>query len=121
MYGGEIFQLEKRCGEIQTYIKRLYEDRVKNIIANDTFISLLNDYSKEKETINTQYQHIKKLQQELKASQIGSEDYKKCLMDIIQFKTTDKAILTQLIEKIEIDKDRNVFISYNFKNPFPNE
>jgi DNA invertase Pin-like site-specific DNA recombinase len=121
MYGGEILQLEKRCGEIQTYIKRLYEDRVKNIIANDTFISLLNDYSKEKETINTQYQHIKKLQQELKASQIGSEDYKKCLIDIIQFKTTDKAILTQLIEKIDIDKDRNVFISYNFKNPFPNE
>jgi hypothetical protein len=121
MYIGEILQLEKRCGEIQNYIKRLYEDRVKNIVENDTFITLLSDYSKEKEIIKTRYHHIKKLQQELRASQIGCEDCKKCLTDIIQFNTTDKAILTQLIKKIEIDKDRNVFISYNFKNPFQKE
>lgn len=121
MYSGELVQLEKRRKEIQTFMKKLYEDKVNKIITNDTFITLINDYIKEKENVNTRYEQMKKLQQVLNSNNQDSEDYKKVLTDIIQFETPDKTILTQLIERIEIDKDRNAFIQYNFKNPFTEE
>ncbi len=118
LYDVEMAQLEKRSLEIQTYIKKLYEDKVKNVITEDIFISLTNDYNKEKEILNTRYQHIKKEQQNIEDKKNQSKNYEKLLLDIIQFETPDKTILSQLIEKIEIDKDRNVYLNYNFENPF---
>ena len=118
IYNRELGQLEKRRTEIQTFMKKLYEDKVNKTITNDTFITIINDYIKEKEKINIRYDQMKKMQQELKSNGQNQESYKKVLTDIIKFEVPDKTILTQLIEKIEIDKERNVFIHYNFKNPF---
>ena len=42
------------------------------------------------------------------------EQMNKIINEFLEMKEVDKSCLFRLIDKIEIDKDKNVFISFNF-------
>ena len=117
----EIKRIENRFEEIKKIIKSIYEDKVKGIITEDTFIDMTKDYNTEKGNLNARYQILTKQIEKNKTIKDTQKDYYKLLKDIVLFDKADKSILSQLISRIEIDKDRNIYISYNFDNPFLEE
>ncbi|MDR2699988.1 MAG: hypothetical protein LBC12_04155 [Nitrososphaerota archaeon] len=52
---------------------------------------------------------------------VANNDYKDLIKKLATFDIVDKSILMKLISKIEISKDKEIFITYNFKNPFISE
>ena len=117
----EIKRIEYRFDEIKKIVKSVYEDKVRGIITDDTFIDMSKDYNTEKENLNVRYQILIKQIKEDKTKKNIRTDYLNLLKDIVLFDKADKSILCQLINKIEIDQDRNIYISYNFDNPFLEE
>jgi len=117
----EIKRIENRFDEIKKIIKSIYEDKVKGIISEDTFIEMTKDYNTEKENLNARYQILTKQIAEDTTRKHTEKDYHKLLKDIVLFDKADKSILCQLINRIEIDQYRNIYITYNFDNPFLEE
>ena len=117
----EIKRIENRFNEIKKMVKSIYEDKVRGLITEDIFLDMTAEYTTEKENLNARYHILTKQIEADKKNKDTKKDYHKLLKDIVLFDKADKSILCQLIKRIEIDKDKNIYISYNFDNPFLEE
>ena len=116
--------IEKRLNEIKNIIKSLYDDKVRGLITEDTFIEMMQSYNEEKEVLaNKQYKNIAKA--ETKKNQ-PTLNYVKLIEDVITFKQPNKALLTQLIDKIEVFEidngrrrytEKEIKVQYTFPKP----
>ena len=105
--------IDNRFSEIRDIIKTLYEDKVRGIISENDFLEMTRQYSQEKDNLNNQKKQLKE-QLEQKPPKY---DYTDILKNIANFDTIDKAIVTRLIDKIEISCDREIAIYYLFESP----
>ena len=109
----EIKAGKKKIDEIRQIIKNLYIDKLKGIIDESILLEVSSQYSAELRQIQ---RRLAELEQQ-KENPVTEVDYKELIRQIANFDVPDKSILLKLINKIEISKDKQVFISYNFKNP----
>lgn len=105
-----------RIKEIINLKKYLYEDCKNGFISEDDFRSMNQEYNKEKEQLNNE---IKNLQDSLNKNSKTTVDtnFYEILEKIVSFDSVPKQILINLIEKIEIFKDKTVKIHYKFPKP----
>lgn len=109
----KLIQIDNRFSEIRDIIKTLYEDKVKGIISEKDFLEMTQEYSDEKETLNRQ-----KVQLNQKTEEQPKEyNYIDIFKSIADFDTIDKAVLTRLIDRIEISNDKEITIYYLFNSP----
>ena len=68
---------------------------------------------------NSEKDRLAKRLEEIETATVKSanHDYKSLMQKIINFEVVDRTILVKLINKIEISKDKEIFIFYNFSNP----
>ena len=104
--------IDERFFEIRDIIKTLYEDKVRGIISENDFLEMTQQYSEEKEKLS----HQKKQLNEKSRQQPKEFNHIEILKSIANFETIDKAILTMLIDRIEISKEREITIFYLFEN-----
>ena len=52
--------IDKKILNNKEYLKKLYEDRVREIITEDIFLNLMNDYTNENQTLNSRKEKIDK-------------------------------------------------------------
>jgi len=102
----------KRLAEIKNTIKLLYTDKLKGIIDEDLFVEMSGQYSGEKERLAKRLAEIEAI-----ADKSTTHDYKSLIQKIINFEVVDRTILVKLIDKIEITKDKELVIYYNFPSP----
>ena len=83
--------------------KRIYE-KTRNIILNLEMD--LNDLNKKK-----------RLNEEQTKTTVTSSFHrcKKAVLDYMSLKNPDRDLITRLIERIEIDKDKNIYVVFRFK------
>jgi len=105
-------RIVKRLAEIKNTIKALYTDKLKGIIDEEIFIEMSSQFSGEKERLTKRLTGI-----ETTAQKSTSHDYKSLIQKIVDFEVVDRTILVKLINKIEISKDKEIFIHYNFSDP----
>lgn len=113
----DLNQAEKRLIEINDTIKTLYIDKLKGILDEEMFLSISKEYSDEKEKLNHKIIQLTKRKEELKKAQ-KEIDYISILKNTLNFENLNKQVISQLINKIEISKEKEIFIYYNFKNPY---
>ncbi len=111
----EIDTIEKRLVQIQVTIKSLYADKLKGIIDEDIFVEMSKEYNDEKTMLSEQKTELLR---KINDSNLQNTDFTEDLRKIIEFETVDKAMLFNLIEKIEVTADRQIIIHYKFKNPY---
>lgn len=109
----EIKNIEKRFIEIRDITKSLYEDEIRGIISEDDFLNMTREYGEEKTQLSKRLEKIKSE----KTDNTQNFNYYELLKDIANFNIINKAILSKLIDKIEISKDREIFIYYQFQKP----
>ena len=106
----EISAYERKILIIDKKIDNLYEDKIDGKIRPDDFERIYNNTISEKESIKNK---IEELQESLKSNET-SVDFDKIVSDFVSLKNITRPILVQLVDKITVDKDKNIKIYYKF-------
>ena len=115
----QIEVIDVKIVDINRKIDNLYDDKLNGTLLDIDFtrisVKFVNERDKltnEKSKLIEQFQSLQG-QQHIK-NENDEEQMNKIINKFLEMKEVDKSYLFRLIDKIEIDKDKNVFISFNF-------
>ena len=83
------------------------------------FVRISQKYIKEREELKLKKSELMDSFQTLQGQQLdknknNDDKMNNLINEFLEMKAIDKSYLFRLIDKIEIDKDKNIFISFNF-------
>ena len=116
----KIEQLDKAIYEINSNLDKMYMDKLKGILLEEDYIRYSQKFVFERTNLIKQKEESeqKLTQTEEKISTKNKTKEEKELDDLIEnflkLEQIDKMYLYRLINKIEIDKDKNIYIYFNF-------
>ena len=103
----------RRLSEIKNIIISLYDDKIRGIIDEELFVGMSSKFNSEKSRLTGRLVQI-----ESQMSKSANKfDYKDIIKKIANFEVIDRNILVKLINKVEVSKDKQIFITYNFCIP----
>ena len=117
----KIEQTNKTILEINNNLDKMYMDKLKGVLLEDDYIKYSQKFNLERTNLKKQKKEL-----QLKLTQMEEEIYNKqkeniklndLIENFLKFEKIDKMYLYRLINKIEIDKDKNVYIFFNFSKP----
>ena len=98
-------------------IKTTYNDKLENIINNETFLSIREQKENEIENCKKQINDLdKKIDIEKSKHTISYNQIKKLSEEFLSANNITKPILNKLIDKIEFDSNRNINLKLVFSN-----
>lgn len=119
-YKKKIEQIDKAILDINNNLDKMYMDKLRDVLQEEDFIRVSQKFNQERQKLNEQ-------KQELEQKLIGTEDkietkshtkeekeLDKLIEEFLKLEKIDKIYLYRLINKIEIDKDKNIYIYFNF-------
>lgn len=108
-----LMQIEK----LNEQIKTTYNDKLENIINNETFLSIKEQKENEIENCKRQINDLdKKIDIEKSKHTISYNQIKKLSEEFLSANNITKSILNKLIDKIEFDSNRNINLKLVFSN-----
>ena len=108
-----LMQIEK----LNEQIKITYNDKLENIINNETFLSIKEQKENEIENCKRQIDDLdKKIDIEKSKHTISYNQIKKLSEEFLSANNITKPILNKLIDKIEFDSNRNINLKLVFSN-----
>ena len=116
----KIEQLDKAIYEINSNLDKMYMDKLKGVLLEEDYIRYSQKFIFERTNLIKQKEELqqKLTQTEEKISCKNKTTEEKELDELIEnflkLEQIDKIYLYRLINKIEIDKDKNVYIYFNF-------
>ncbi len=119
-YKKKIEQIDKQVFDINNNLDKMYMDKLRGIIAEEDYVRISNKLTFDRTNLSKQKEE---LEQKLKLSEqnfnkkSNTKDEKeldKLIENFLKLEQIDKIYLYRLINKIEIDKDKNVYIYFNF-------
>ena len=105
-------QIEKE--KITNRLKTLYNDRCDGVISADTYKELASEFEQKLKQINEKIedQNVKKYKVKNKANILP--DYTKKIKKLLDLNKPKKELIDTLVDKIVIDKDRNITICFKY-------
>lgn len=108
-----LMQIEK----LNEQIKTTYNDKLENIINNETFLSIKEQKENEIENCKKQINDLdKKIDIEKSKNTISYNQIKKLYEEFLSSNNITKPLLNKLIDKIEFDSNRNINLKLVFSN-----
>jgi len=119
-YKKKMEQIDKQVLNINTNLDTMYMDKLRRIITEEDYVRMSNKLTLDRGNLTKQkeelQQKLKVLEQNLhKKNNVKNE--KECngvIEKFLKLEQIDKMYVYRLINKIEIDKDKNVYIYFNF-------
>ena len=102
--------LEKKLNESKLYFKNLYMDKMKNVISEEDFSMLREEYSKDVESYQARLDEIEQELTDTEERKENSRDIESILKKYKKIKKLTRIIVEEFIEKIYIgavDKETN--------------
>ena len=119
-YTKKLEKIKQTIADINSNLDKMYIDKLKGILQEEDYIRVSQKLSLERVKLNQQKQELEKkiiTKQdtiETKKCEEKKENLDKLIENFLKFEKIDKIFLYRLINKIEIDKDKNVYIYFNF-------
>ena len=119
-YIKKLEKIKQTIADINSNLDKMYIDKLKEILQEEDYIRVSQKLSLERVKLNQQKQELEKkiiTKQdtiETKKCEEKKENLDKLIDNFLKFEKIDKIFLYRLINKIEIDKDKNVYIYFNF-------
>lgn len=119
-YRDKIKQIDKAIYEINNNIDKMYIDKLNSVLQEQDYIRVSKKFDFERIKLEEEKKKLEKKinQTELNFEVENSTKDKKELENLIEvfmkLENIDKIYLYRLINKIEIDKDKNVYIFFDF-------
>ena len=119
-YKKKIEQIDRAILDINNNLDKMYMDKLRGVLQEEDYVRVSQKFNFEKTKLNEQ-------KKELKQKLIGTEekinvknhtkeekDLDELIENFLKLDKIDKIYLYRLINKIEIDKDKNIYIYFNF-------
>ena len=110
-------QINRQLDNVNKKLQTLYNDRLNGIIQEQDYVLFSEGLDNEREKLEKLKTETEKEIEELGRAVDGKkieDKMKKIIKKIIEKQEYKKEDLQALINKIEIDKDKNIFIHFNF-------
>jgi len=106
----EIQEYEIKLNKISLDIDNIYNDKLSSIIAEDDFIRIYQKKQQEKENLQSK---IKKLKLHIEHTFVNEDELvKKIVTKFQNLQQINREILCNLVDKIEIDKNKKIYIYF---------
>ncbi|MBQ9657985.1 MAG: recombinase family protein [Clostridia bacterium] len=119
-YKRKIEQIDKTIFDINNNLDKMYMDKLRGVLQEEDYVRVSQKFNQERLKLNEQ-------KQELEQKLIGTDDkienknhtkeekeLDELIENFLKLEKIDKIYLYRLINKIEIDKDKNIYIYFNF-------
>ena len=119
-YKKKIERIDKAIFDINNNLDKMYIDKLRGVLQEEDYIRISQKLSMERIKLNEQKQE---LEQKLNGTKdkIKSKNHTKeqkelneLIDEFLKLEKIDKIYLFRLINKIEIDKNKNIYIYFNF-------
>lgn len=115
----QIEVIDVKIVDINRKIDSLYDDKLNGTLLNSDFSRISAKFVNERDKLTNEKSKLIEQFQSLQGQQHiknknDEEQMNKIINKFLEMKEADKSYLFRLIDKIGIDKDKNVFISFNF-------
>ena len=119
-YKKKIEQIDRAILDINNNLDKMYMDKLRGVLQEEDYVRVSQKFNFERTKLCEQK---KELEQKLIGldNKIESKNYTreekeldKLIEEFLKLEKIDKIYLYRLINKIEIDKDKNVYIYFNF-------
>ena len=118
-YEKELNKIENKIKAININIDKMYMDKLNDIISTDDYMRFYNKFAEEKKELTEKQYDIKQKSRTIKEKEdenINEQEIKKIINEFLSMKEVNKVLLYRLINHIEIDKDKNIYIHFNFNH-----
>ena len=119
-YKKKIEKIDKAIFEINNNLDKMYMDKLRGVMQEEDYVRVSQKFNFERTKLNEQ-------KRELEQKLIGTEDklpsrnktkeeneLDELIENFLKLEKLDKIYLYRLINKIEIDKEKNIYIYFNF-------
>ncbi len=115
----QIETIDIKIANINKNLDSLYNDKLNGILTNIDFARISARFVNERDKLTNERSELMDRFQTLQGRQTirnknDEEQMNKTINEFLEIEKIDKSYLFRLIDKIEIDKEKNVFISFNF-------
>ena len=118
-YKNKLSQINKAINEINRDLDKMYMDKLRGVLQEEDYIRISQKLKFERIKLNEQK---KELEQKLSQTEEKvdnknrakeEKELDKLIEDFLKLEKIDKIYLYRLINKIEIDKEKNIYIYFN--------
>lgn len=106
--------LEQKISDIGLYIKNLYMDKVKGVVSENDYISLVADFTKDKDNLIKEKEELIKIINNPKPQIDETAKIEKIAKEFLSLEKPTKQLLNELIEKITISENKEINIYFKF-------
>ena len=106
--------LEQKISDIGLYIKNLYMDKVKGIVSENDYISLVADFTADRDNLIKEKEELIKIINNQKPLIDETAKIEKLAKEFITLEKPTKQLLNELIEKITISENKEINIYFKF-------
>lgn len=106
--------LEQKISDIGLYIKNLYMDKVKGVVSENDYISLVADFTKDRDNLIKEKEELIKIINNQKPQIDETAKIEKLAKEFLSLEKPTKQLLNELIEKITISEKKEINIYFKF-------
>ena len=109
--------IENTINEISKKIDKIYFDNLNGMITNDDYFRYSKGFIEERERLKKEKINTKNkidILKEKQTSDGNEEEVKSVIDEFLEMKNPSKAVLYALIDRIELDEYKNIYIYFNF-------
>lgn len=106
--------LEQKITDIGLYIKNLYIDKVKGVVSENDYISLVSDFTKDRDNLIKEKEELITIINNQKPQKDESAKIEKLAKEFLSLEKPTKQLLNELIEKITISENKEINIYFKF-------
>lgn len=113
----ELELIESDLYDKRNIVDNLYKDKVSTLLSEQDFKRMYKMYSEEIDTLKSKKELINKKMKQIKTeiSCIDYEETKKTVLKFMSMKKVTPNVLSQIINRVEVNENKEVDIYFNFK------
>jgi len=115
-YKKELENIDKRINQINSNLDMIYSDRLNGTITEEQYKRFQDTKLAEKQNLEQRKEEIDELiKKSKKKNNTTKSEMDKVINEFLSLEKPDKKVLFKLIDCIEIDENKNVYIKFAFK------
>lgn len=110
----QINDLRKQEKNLISKLDMLYQDKFNGIVSEEMYLRISRETENSLIRTREKIQSLQDTKEEKKVNKSGIKDYEDKIRELIDIDNPSRELIQALIDKIIIDKDRNIEIIYKF-------